>query len=333
MKKYNILFLLILLFTFFVSAPPVKALDYYLENKFAGKSSTSSFFWLDRKATLSGNIYFKTPVSSKTDYLALSYCATQETSVYVLGGTSLSQDAIKIDTKQYCKAGDYAGTLFIAYFSVREWFYTEDGSHAYIDDGVGYYYNSSNYADVILPFGFQTATTIDVSTAILAYLQSQEKQIDYSSALSQIQQNQKDYKEEIGIVQDKLNETNTSINEMKDALTSSDTNNSQNQANSFFEGFDTNDYGLSDIVTMPLELIRGLTSNSCVALSLTLPFVNKTFELPCMSSIYQEYFGGFYNLYQLITFGFISYWVIVRIFNLVKDFKNPDHDEIEVLDL
>ena len=64
-----------------------------------------------------------------------------------------------------------------------------------------------------------------------------------------------------------------------------------------------------------------------------LPYVNKTLDLPCMSSIYSQYFGSFFTLYQTITFGIIAYWVCVRIFNLVKDFKNPDHDEIEVLDL
>lgn len=124
-----------------------------------------------------------------------------------------------------------------------------------------------------------------------------------------------------------------STNKIDDTINNTDTSGSQGAANSFFEGFDTDDYGLSDIVTMPLDLIRGLTSNTCVSLNLTIPFVNKSFDLPCMSSIYQKYFGSFFNLYQIITFGFTSYWVIVRIFNLVKDFKNPDHDEIEVLDL
>lgn len=52
-----------------------------------------------------------------------------------------------------------------------------------------------------------------------------------------------------------------------------------------------------------------------------------------MGTIYSNHFGSFLSIYQMITFGIVAYWVCVRIFNLVKDFKNPDHDEIEVLDL
>ena len=130
-----------------------------------------------------------------------------------------------------------------------------------------------------------------------------------------------------------LNDIETGVNDLNDNITSSDTTESESQANSFFEGFESNDYGLSDIITMPLDLINGLTSNSCVALSLTIPFVNKSFDLPCMSSIYQEYFGNFFTLYQTITFGFVAYWVVVKIFALVKGFKDPDDDKVEVMDL
>ena len=52
-----------------------------------------------------------------------------------------------------------------------------------------------------------------------------------------------------------------------------------------------------------------------------------------MTTIYETYFGSFFSLYQLITFGVVAYWVIVRLLNMIKDFKNPNHDEIEVLDL
>ena len=90
---------------------------------------------------------------------------------------------------------------------------------------------------------------------------------------------------------------------------------------------------LTSVITAPLTFIQGLTSKTCSALTLPLPYVNQNLQLPCMTTIYQEHFGSFLSLYQTITFGIVSYWVIVRIFNLVKDFKNPDHDEIEVMDL
>lgn len=102
----------------------------------------------------------------------------------------------------------------------------------------------------------------------------------------------------------------------------------------FFNNFTTNTFGLTSIITAPLNLIQSLTNTSCTELQLPLPYLqNKYLTLPCMTTIYSQYFGNFFTLYQTITYGIIAYWVCVRIFNLVKDFKNPDHDEIEVVDL
>lgn len=107
----------------------------------------------------------------------------------------------------------------------------------------------------------------------------------------------------------------------------------QGAAGGFFNEFTTDTHGLTAIITAPLSLISKITSTSCSPLVLPLPFVEKDLTLPCMGTIYSTFFGSFLSIYQIITFGIIAYWVLVRIFNLVKDFKNPDHDEIEVLDL
>lgn len=102
---------------------------------------------------------------------------------------------------------------------------------------------------------------------------------------------------------------------------------------SMFENFSSNTFGLTSIITAPLSLIYNITSNTCNSLVLPLPFVNSSITIPCMTELYSTYFGTLFTLYQTITFGLIAYWVCIRVFNLVKDFKNPDHDEIEVLDL
>lgn len=135
------------------------------------------------------------------------------------------------------------------------------------------------------------------------------------------------------ICTNKLDQQTGAINNLNDSLNNSDSSGATSEASEFFSGFTTDTFGLTSIITAPLNLIGSITSSTCTPLSLPLPYVNKTLELPCMSSIYSQYFGSFFTLYQTITFGIIAYWVCVRIFNLVKDFKNPDHDEIEVLDL
>ena len=128
--------------------------------------------------------------------------------------------------------------------------------------------------------------------------------------------------------------TNDSLNDLNDSLNNSDSSGATNDASNFFSNFTTDTFGLTSVITSPLNIINSLTSSSCIELNLPIPYLdNKYITLPCMNSIYIKYFGVLFTLYQTITFGIVSYWVIVRIFNQVKDFKNPEHDEIEVLDL
>lgn len=137
-------------------------------------------------------------------------------------------------------------------------------------------------------------------------------------------------------VQELKNAQNAQVQEQKktnDILKDDSIQGAQDSAGGFFNDFTTDTHGLTAIITAPLTLISSITSKSCSPLVLPLPFVDKDLTLPCMGAIYSQYFGSFLSIYQLITFGIVAYWVCVRIFNLVKDFKNPDHDEIEVLDL
>lgn len=117
-------------------------------------------------------------------------------------------------------------------------------------------------------------------------------------------------------------------------ITNDNTDESQSTANSFFSGFTSNTHGLTGIISAPLTAIQSLTSKTCSPLVLPLPFMeNQNLTLPCMRAIYEEHFGDFMNLYDVIILGIVSYWIMVRVFAMVKDFKNPDHDEIEVVDL
>lgn len=128
--------------------------------------------------------------------------------------------------------------------------------------------------------------------------------------------------------------TSDAINDLDNTIKDDDIGGSAQDGADFILDFNTNTFGLTSIVTAPLSLIQSLTSSTCNDLELPLPYLNnKKLTLPCMNTIYNQYFGTFFTMYQTITYGIIAYWVIVRIFNQVKDFKNPEHDEIEVLDL
>lgn len=124
------------------------------------------------------------------------------------------------------------------------------------------------------------------------------------------------------------------LKDLFNLFNSDDIGDSANDGADFINDFDTNTFGLTSIITAPLNLIQSLTSSSCSDLQLPLPYLdNKYLILPCMTTIYSTHFGAFFSIYQTITYGIIAYWVCVRIFNQVKDFKNPEHDEIEVVDL
>lgn len=128
-------------------------------------------------------------------------------------------------------------------------------------------------------------------------------------------------------------QTNSNLNKINDSINDDNTSEAEDKASSFFEDFDSNDYGLSNIITIPLSKIQGLVGGECSVISVPIPFVNKNATLPCMNSIYSNYFGGLFSLYQTITTGIIAYYVCVNIYALVKGFKDPQEDKIEVMEL
>lgn len=101
----------------------------------------------------------------------------------------------------------------------------------------------------------------------------------------------------------------------------------------FFSGFTDNNFGLSSIITIPLNTIQSLTSTSCQILSIPIPFTSSSVPLPCMSAVYEEHIPTIYNLWKIVSFGLIAYFIAIDIFHMVKGFKDPESDKVEVLDL
>lgn len=128
-------------------------------------------------------------------------------------------------------------------------------------------------------------------------------------------------------------ETNNKLDDLNDNITNSDSSGATDSAGSFFEDFENDSHGLSGVITAPLTFIQSLLGHSCQPLTFDLPFVDKEVSLPCIKPIYQEYFGLFFNLYQVITTGIIAYAVGIRIFATVKGLQDPQYDKIEVLKL
>ena len=64
-----------------------------------------------------------------------------------------------------------------------------------------------------------------------------------------------------------------SINSLDSTLNDDDTDGATSEASDFFESFTTNTFGLTSIITAPLNLIQSLTSSTCNDLELPLPYL------------------------------------------------------------
>lgn len=307
----------------------VHALDYTHTNKFAGINSTQSTGnFIDANSDVIGQAYYSVPKNLAYNYLVLTYCSSSDKVQPGFAPNIYVTDSVyHVDTKEYCHTNysNVTGTVKMNFFTIKNWYYNED--QAYLDVSYTYFHNSdSQYSQAFQFLGLSSQSSQDVSIAILAYLKQQQTNQDYTTILNEIKNNQNDYKKE-------LQDVNSSIQKTQETIESTDTQGAQDSAGGFFNDFTTDTHGLTGIITAPLSLIISITSKSCSPLVLSLPYVDKDLTLPCIGAIYSNYFGSFLSIYQMITFGIVAYWVCVRIFNLVKDFKNPDHDEIEVLDL
>lgn len=180
-------------------------------------------------------------------------------------------------------------------------------------------YNNIGFEISFFPFGIYDSLGLGVVIGV----------DDIDSSINTI----KEAIDSITSVNDSMNNIDNSLNDLSDNITNDNIDSANSNANGFFNNFESNDFGLSDIITIPLNLIKSITSSNCNVLILDIPYVNKTLTLPCLTSIYEQYFGSLLSLYQTISFGVISYWVCVQVFAMVKGFKNPDSDEIEVIDL
>ena len=127
----------------------------------------------------------------------------------------------------------------------------------------------------------------------------------------------------------KIDETNQKLDEINNSIN----NSGIDDKTGFFSNFQNDDHGLTSIITLPLTTIQSLTNTSCVALSVPIPFTNRNVSLPCMTQVYQQHIPTIFNLWQIVSFGIISYFICIDIFKMVKGFKDPNEDKVEVLDL
>lgn len=129
------------------------------------------------------------------------------------------------------------------------------------------------------------------------------------------------------------NEIKNNTKETNDLIKNDDVSGAESGTSDIVNNSDFQDNtGLSGIISMPLTFINNLGS-TCSPISLTIPYIDYTFQLPCIQSIVNQYMPALVVVLKVVVNGLIIYWVMLDIFHIVKNAKNPDDDRIEVLDL
>ena len=82
-----------------------------------------------------------------------------------------------------------------------------------------------------------------------------------------------------GTYTSKLDDVSGAIGGVTDAITDDDIGSSTSDASDFITNFNTNTFGLTSIITAPLNLIQSLTSSTCADLELPLPYLNNNMKI------------------------------------------------------
>ena len=130
------------------------------------------------------------------------------------------------------------------------------------------------------------------------------------------------------------NDVKSAVSDIQTSINSDNVEESTSSASDFFNNFDSGDTGsLMNLVSLPLKFLGNL-SNSCTPIVLNTGYLG-TINLPCMSTyLYSNSdFAGLFNIISLVLNGVVMYGCIKSIINCVSKLKNPDDDEVEVMDL
>lgn len=91
--------------------------------------------------------------------------------------------------------------------------------------------------------------------------------------------------------------------------------------------FGDNEYSVQDLLVMPLEFIKKLTTNdTCSPLSVPVPGLSGTMQLPCLSAFASSMLGAnIVDLIKLILGCILGFKILVALYNSILHILSPDH--------
>lgn len=132
----------------------------------------------------------------------------------------------------------------------------------------------------------------------------------------------------------KIDNTNNKLDNLNNNINDDNVDSSQNDITNFFNQFSSgDDKGLQDIINLPLQYVSNLSS-ACKPINLPLGQLGQT-TLPCMStSVYnQPKVKSIIDTISVVINGLIMYKCISSLLLFIHDLRDPDKDNLEVMDL
>lgn len=130
-------------------------------------------------------------------------------------------------------------------------------------------------------------------------------------------------------------QTNQGLDNINGSLNNSDISGANEDLNKFTENDAFKDNtGILAIIQAPINMLNSLTSTTCSPLSLPIPFLNVDLDIPCLSSIFTKHLSTeLLTLLKLSINGFLVYKILCSFVMDIHNYKDPDSDRLEVLDL
>lgn len=244
-----------------------------------------------------------------------------------------SNSILTYNTNISCKLGDksYYGNLYkVQLFAAKYATNSDDGLYVASNLKIinSYSYNTYTYitnvvvsdSDVLLGLK-QNNITNDLQRDILNQQKEFiEKQDETNKKLEDIESS----------IDSSTNSINGKLEDLNDNITSEDSPNLSGLSNS--AGW-LPAGPLDSILNLPLSFLQNLFSNlskSCQAVTLPLPYVNKSIQLPCLNTIYSEIDGlsAWVNGIGVIASAFMLFSYLIKLYKWVDDtltFRENNH--------
>lgn len=221
-------------------------------------------------------------------------------------------------------ADNSSGFSYRVYLPINKWdsrSVTSANSNVYLIDKINIsskYYNSN-----FIVYGAYLTDELVSGSSDYSEINSQINALNSNinntnSKLDDVNSKLNDTNSKLNDTNSKLDDTNKNIKDTNDTLTDDSTD----DKSSFFNNFQTSDYGLTSFVTAPVNFIKSLTTN-CEPISLSV--LSKNITLPCGNVVFwgRDDVVDFRTFWNFLFVGSILFLLGLRMYKTLESALNP----------